>query len=99
MLTLHIADDIDDDFKVILYYQKLIDYILQVPVSKEDDFLVALEYEVLSMDYEKLIEVAQGLKTITEHVKQVLFLIQIFINCLIISEIGSGTNTQRRYYK
>ena len=28
MLTLHIADDIDDDFKVILYYQKLIDYIL-----------------------------------------------------------------------
>ena len=51
------------------------------------------------MDYEKLIEVAQGLKTITEHVKQVLFLIQIFINCLIISEIGSGTYTQRRYYK
>ena len=98
MLTLHIADDIDEDFKVILYYQKLIDYILQVPLSK-DDFLVALEYEVLSMDYEKLIEVAQGLKTITEHVKQVLFLIQIFINRLIISEIGSRTNTQRRYYK
>ena len=51
------------------------------------------------MDYEKLIEVAQCLKTITEHVKQVMFLIHIFINCLIISEIGSGTITQRRYYK
>ena len=51
------------------------------------------------MDYEKLIEVAQGLKTITEHVKQVMFLIHIFINCLIVSEIGSRTSTQRRYYK
>ena len=28
LLTLHIAGDIDDDFKVVLYYQKLIDYIL-----------------------------------------------------------------------
>lgn len=44
---------------------------MQSPVHESDDFLTALEYELYSMDYEKLIEVAQGLKTIAENVKQV----------------------------
>ena len=45
--------------------------IIKEPVSKEDEFLTALQYEMYSVDYDTLLNVAVGLKAIAEHVKQV----------------------------
>ena len=36
---------------------------------------MALEYELFTLDYEKSVEMAQGLKTITEHVKQMVYIV------------------------
>ena len=40
-------------------------------MSKEDEFLTALQYEMYSVDYDTLLNVAVGLKVIAEHVKKV----------------------------
>jgi hypothetical protein len=58
MLTLQQIEDIDDDFKT--------------RIPEENDFLIALEFELFSLKYEILVEMALALKTITEHVKQKL---------------------------
>ena len=50
------------------------------------------------MDFEKLVKVAQGLKTITEHVQKVSCLI-VSSNCIITTETLPQTSKQGRYYK
>ena len=34
--------------------------------------MIALEHELLSLNYETLVDVAQGLKTVTEHLIKVI---------------------------
>ena len=55
-------------------------YFFKVAITGEEDFIIALEHELLSLNYETLVDVAQGLKTVTEHLIKVIIHNIISIN-------------------
>lgn len=58
MLTLKTGEMLSEEFKV------------QIPTG-EESFLVAFDLELYSLDYEPLVVLAQGLRTIVNHVHEV----------------------------